>query len=108
MPARGALCATAAGRGERHLPSRVTDGGRRGDDRAMQKNYNLIVEPWRGNRRLGGFSGRPGYRWKVTWRLEGDFYAEGFEDTHAAARAAAEKFLTERGIELMGRSRQAS
>lgn len=67
----------------------------------MQKNYNLIVEPWRGNRRMGGFTGRPGYRWKVTWRLDGEFYAEGFEDTHAAARAAAEKFLEERGVELM-------
>lgn len=73
----------------------------RGNELTVQKNYNLIVEPWRGNRRMGGFTGRPGYRWKVTWRLDGEFYAEGFEDTHAAARAAAEKFLEERGVELM-------
>jgi len=69
------------------------------------KNYNLIVEPWPGNPGPNGPRGRPGYRWRVTWKLDGEFYAEGFEDTHSAARGAAEAYLTERGIEVMSLGR---
>lgn len=69
------------------------------------KNYNLIVEPWPGNPGPGGPRGRPGYRWRVTWKLQGEFYAEGFEDSHAAARAAAEDFLAKQGIQIMSLSR---
>lgn len=71
------------------------------------KNYNLVVEPWPGNPGPNGPRGRPGYRWRVTWKLNGEFYAEGFEDTHAAARGAAEAYLTERGIEVMSPGRLA-
>jgi hypothetical protein len=71
------------------------------------KNYNLIVEPWRGNPGPNRPSGRPGYRWRVTWKLQGEFYAEGFEDSHALARAAAEAFLAKQGIQIMSLSRPA-
>ena len=71
------------------------------------KNYNLVVEPWPGNPGpLGGPSGRPGYRWRVTWTAESEFYAEGFADTHAIARAAAESYLVQQGIEIMSLSRR--
>ncbi len=70
------------------------------------KNYNLVVEPWLGNPGpLGRPLGRPGYRWRVTWKLESEFYAEGFEDSHATARAAAESYLAEQGIEIISLSR---
>ena len=69
------------------------------------KNYNLVVEPWPGNPGPTGPRGRPGYRWRVTWKLQGEFYAEGFEDSHASARAAAEAYLTRQGIEIMSLSR---
>ena len=68
------------------------------------KNYNLIVEPWPGNPGPNGPRGRPGYRWRVTWKLQGEFYAEGFEDSHALARAAAEAYLAKQGIQLMSLS----
>ncbi len=69
------------------------------------KNYNLVVEPWLGNPGPQGPRGRRGYRWRVTWTLKGEFYAEGFEDTHAAARAAAEAYLVGQGIEIMSLNR---
>jgi hypothetical protein len=69
------------------------------------KNYNLIVEPWPGNPGPVRPRGRTGYRWRVTWKLQGEFYAEGFEDSHALARAAAEAFLAKQGIEIMSLSR---
>lgn len=69
------------------------------------KNYNLIVEPWSGNPGPNGSRGRTGYRWRVNWKLQGEFYAEGFEDSHASARAAAEAYLTKQGIEIMSLSR---
>lgn len=69
------------------------------------KNYNLIVEPWPGNPGPDRARGRPGYRWRVMWHRQGEFYAEGFEDSHATARAAAEAYLVKQGIELMSLSR---
>lgn len=69
------------------------------------KNYNLVVEPWPGNPGPSGPRGRRGYRWRVTWKLQGEFYAEGFEDSHASARAAAEAYLAKQGIEIMSLSR---
>ncbi len=70
------------------------------------KNYNLVVEPWPGNPGpLGRPLGRRGYRWRVTWKLESEFYAEGFEDSHATARAAAESYLIKQGIKIMSLSR---
>lgn len=69
------------------------------------KNYNLVVEPWPGNPGPYGRRGRRGYRWRVSWKLKGEFYAEGFEDSHAAARAAAEAYLADQGIEIMSLSR---
>jgi hypothetical protein len=68
------------------------------------KNYNLVVEPWPGNPGPNGPRGRPGYRWRVTWKLQSEFYAEGFEDSHASARAAAEAFLAKQGIQIMSLS----
>lgn len=71
------------------------------------KNYNLVVEPWPGNPGpLGRPRGRSGYRWRVTWEREGEFYAEGFEDTHATARAAAESFLLKQGIEVLSMTKR--
>ena len=70
------------------------------------KNYNLVVEPWPGNPGpLGRPLGRRGYRWRVTWKLESEFYAEGFEDSHATARAAAERYLIKQGIKIISLSR---
>ncbi len=71
------------------------------------KNYNLVVEPWPGNPGPLRPVGRPGYRWRVTWELNGEFYAEGFEDTHSTARAAAEAYLTQQGIKVMSAYRPA-
>ena len=71
------------------------------------KNYNLVVEPWPGNPGPNGPRGRAGYRWRVTWKLQGEFYAEGFEDSHAEARAAAEAFLMKQGVQIMSLSRPA-
>mgnify|MGYP006908348129 FL=1 len=41
----------------------------------------------------------------MTWKLQGEFYAEGFEDSHSTARAAAEAYLAEQGIQIMSLSR---
>src|SRR3546814_8040640 len=68
------------------------------------KNYNLSVEPWPGNPGPNGPRGRAGYRWRVNWQLQGEFYAEGFEDSHSAPRAAAEAFLGKQGIQKIGRA----
>jgi hypothetical protein len=68
------------------------------------KNYNLIVEPWQDHAGPKGPRGRRGYRWRVTWQRQGEFYAEGFEDSHASARAAAEAHLLKEGIEIMSLS----
>ncbi len=68
------------------------------------KNYNLIVEPWLGNPGPTGLRGRTGYRWRVTWKHQGEFYAEGFEDSHALARAAAEAYLSKQGVQIMSLS----
>ena len=71
------------------------------------KNYNLVVEPWPGNPGPNGPCGRRGYRWRVTWKLQGEFYAEGFEDSHPTARAAAEAYLAKQSIEIMSLRRPA-
>src|SRR3546814_20027832 len=71
------------------------------------KNYSLIVEPWPGNPGPNGPLGRAGYRWRVPWKLQGEFYAEGFEDSPAAARAAPAAFLGTPGIQLMSLSQPA-
>jgi len=36
--------------------------------------------------------------------MQGEFYAEGFEDSHAQARAAAEAYLLKQGIQIMSLS----
>ncbi len=68
------------------------------------KNYTLVVEPWRGDPGERKLMGETSYKWRVTWQLNGSFYAEGFADSHAAARGAAEDFLVEKGIELVTRA----
>jgi hypothetical protein len=94
---------------DQETPTSLARSGRRRGGIEMHglKNYNLIVEPWLGNPGPNGPRGRTGYRWRVTWKLQGEFYAEGFEDSHAAARAAAEAFLAKQGIQIMSMSRPA-
>lgn len=63
------------------------------------KKYNLIIEPWRdlpGSVRRG----QSGFRWRVSWELDGLYYAEGFADSHAEAREAAEAYLIDKGVKL--------
>ena len=70
----------------------------REDERVKQ--HNIIIERWPGNPGPDGRRGTPGFRWTVTYEKGGRFQVQGFENTHAEARAAAEACLLERGIEL--------
>ena len=64
------------------------------------KKHNILIEPWRHEPGPGEALGAPGYRWTVSYETDGRFFAQGFEDSHAGARAAAEAFLVEKGIDL--------
>ncbi len=64
------------------------------------KRHNILIEPWRGNPGQDHLRGAPGFRWTVSYEADGLCYAQGFEDSHAEARAAAESFLIEKGINL--------
>jgi len=64
------------------------------------KKHNIIIERWPGNPGPSSERGTPGFRWTVSYEKEGRFYGQGFEDTHAAARAAAERFLIDQGVDL--------
>lgn len=64
------------------------------------KKHDILIEPWRGT---PGTKSRPGnteFRWTVSYEKDGRFYAQGFADSHAEARAAAEAYLKEQGINL--------
>ncbi len=64
------------------------------------KKHNIIIERWPGNDGPRGQRGTPGFRWTVSFDRDGRYFFQGFEDTHAAARAAAEAYLKEQGINL--------
>ncbi len=64
------------------------------------KKHNILIEPWRDEPKPGDLLGAPGYRWTVSYDQGGRFFAQGFEDSHGSARAAAEAFLREKGIDL--------
>lgn len=64
------------------------------------KRHNIIIERWAGNPGPTDKRGKPGFRWTVTYEKDGLFQVQGFADTHADARAAAEACLLERGIDL--------
>ena len=64
------------------------------------KKHNMIIERWAGNPGSRDKRGATGFRWTVTYEKDGMFRVQGFADTHATARAAAEACLIERGIDL--------
>lgn len=64
------------------------------------KRHNIIIERWAGNPGPRSSSVDSGFRWTVTYEKDGLFQVQGFSETHADARAAAEACLLERGIDL--------
>ena len=64
------------------------------------KKHDILIEPWRGNPGPRNQRGNDGFRWTVSYEKDGRFYAQGFADSHAEARAAAEAYLKEQGIDL--------
>lgn len=64
------------------------------------KTHNILIEPWRDPPRLGHQKSVSGYRWTVSYDLDGLFFAQGFANSHAEARAAAQAFLIEKGVNL--------
>ena len=67
---------------------------------ATVKKHNIIIERWPGEIGPHGKRMPPCFRWTVTYEKDGVFQVQGYEDTHAAARAAAEACLVERGIDM--------
>ncbi len=61
------------------------------------KKHNIIIERWAGQ---PGERATPGFRWLVSYETDARYHVQGFETTHAAARAAAESCLLEKGIDL--------
>ena len=64
------------------------------------KTHNILIEPWR---EPAGFTYERGarlFRWTVTFEQDGLRFEQGTAATHAEARAAAESFLVEQGVEL--------
>ena len=70
------------------------------DEPPPLKRHNIVIERWAGNPGPSDQRGKPGFRWTVTYEKDGIFQVQGFEDTHAEARAAAEACLVERGIDI--------
>ena len=64
------------------------------------KKHNMIIERWAGSPGSRDARGGSCFRWTVTYEKSGMFRVQGFEDSHAAARAAAEACLAERGIDI--------
>src|SRR3546814_7947679 len=64
------------------------------------KKHDILIEPWRGNPGPRNQRGNDGFRWTVSYERDGRFYAQGFADSHAEARAAAESYLKEQGVDL--------
>ena len=75
------------------------------DERPFAKRHNIIIERWPGNPGPSDKRGKPGFRWTVTYEKDGVFQVQGFADTHAEARIAAEACLVERGIDINWLSR---
>ncbi len=64
------------------------------------KKHNIIIERWAGIPGPRELRDEPCFRWTVSYDNDGRWYSQGFEDTHADARAAAEDFLRGKGIDL--------
>jgi hypothetical protein len=64
------------------------------------KKHNIIIERWPGEVVPGEKRSAPCFRWTVSYHKEGLWFEQGYEDTHTAARAAAEACLKDKGIEL--------
>ncbi|WP_420348429.1 hypothetical protein [Pelagibius sp.] len=64
------------------------------------KKHDILIEPWRGDTESKTRRGTTEFRWTVSYEKDGRFYAQGFADSHAEARAAAEAYLKEQGIDL--------
>src|SRR3546814_2510886 len=69
------------------------------------KKHDILIEPWRGNPGPRSQRGNDGFRWTVSYERDGRFYAQGFADSHAEARAAAESYLKEQGVDLNWQAR---
>ena len=70
------------------------------DQRHRVKRHNIIIERWPGTRGPDGRREEPCFRWTVTYEKDGIFQVQGYAETHASAREAAEACLIERGIDL--------
>ncbi|MEM7171887.1 MAG: hypothetical protein AAF530_17080 [Pseudomonadota bacterium] len=64
------------------------------------KRHNITIERWSDGPGPLGQRGACGFRWTVSYEKDGRRRVQGFEETHAAARAAAEACLVENGIDL--------
>lgn len=64
------------------------------------KRHNILIEPWRETSSFTYQRGESLFRWTVTFEQDGIRYQQGTAPTHAEARAAAESFLVDQGIEL--------
>ncbi len=64
------------------------------------KKHDILIEPWRGSRESKNRAGSTEFRWTVSYEKDGRFYAQGFADSHAEARAAAEAYLKDQGVNL--------
>ncbi len=63
------------------------------------KKHNIIIERWPAEFVKGEKRHEPCFRWTVSYHKDGLWFEQGYEETHAAARAAAETCLKEKGIE---------
>lgn len=64
------------------------------------KTHNILIEPWREPASFTYERGARLFRWTVTFEQDGPRFEQGTAPTHAEARAAAESFLVEQGVEL--------
>ncbi|WP_422368968.1 hypothetical protein [Pelagibius sp.] len=64
------------------------------------KRHNILIEPWRETSSFTYERGELQFRWTVTFERNGLRYEQGTARTHAEARAAAEAFLEDQGVEL--------
>ena len=64
------------------------------------KTHNILIEPWRETSSFTYERGDLLFRWTVTFEQDGIRYQQGTAPTHAEARAAAESFLADQGVEL--------
>lgn len=81
-------------------PTSVPTGVEMTDQGPRVKRHNIIIERWPGTPGPDGRRNEPCFRWTVTYEKDGLFQVQGYAESHASAREAAEACLIERGIDL--------